>query len=235
MRQVWIPIVLAGLLVPALIAQQPAPPAQRATGVVKSDATAILVDVVVRDRRGDPILDLTAADFEIEEDGVEQQVGSVTLFAAPEPQRQPTTRSPSPRRPHVGGAEAADRAPRRRRSLRWCSTGSRPKARSLAHKAALGYVAKAEPNSMIGVFGIDLSLKIYQGYTRDADAAQERHRGARATGARRSSARAGAPGRRTGLAGGAAALGHRPGRRLGRRPGRGARPVQRQAAPHRPP
>ena len=85
MRQVWIPVVLAGLLAPPLVAQQQAPPAQRATGTVKSDATAILVDIVVRDKRGDPVTDLSAADFEVEEDGVRQQVGSVTLFSSPEP------------------------------------------------------------------------------------------------------------------------------------------------------
>ena len=32
--------------------------------------TAVLVDVVVRDRRGQPVRDLTAADFEVLEDGV---------------------------------------------------------------------------------------------------------------------------------------------------------------------
>ncbi len=36
--------------------------------------TAILVDVVVRDRKGRPVTDLTGADFEVAEDGVLQKV-----------------------------------------------------------------------------------------------------------------------------------------------------------------
>ena len=38
----------------------------------------MLVDVVVRDRRGQPVKDLTQADFEILEDGVTQTIGSFT-------------------------------------------------------------------------------------------------------------------------------------------------------------
>jgi VWFA-related protein len=37
-----------------------------------STATAILVDVVVRDKKGRPVLDLAAADFQISEDGIPQ-------------------------------------------------------------------------------------------------------------------------------------------------------------------
>jgi len=165
MRQVWIPIVLASLLAASVVAQQPAPPAQRATGTVKSDATAILVDVVVRDKHGDPVLDLTAADFEIEEDGVKQQVGSVTLFASPE-----VAATSSARKPAAAAATVAPRmpsAPPPPPVIALVFDRLSPEARSLSHKAALGYVAKAEPNAMIGVFGIDLSLKIYQGYTGD--------------------------------------------------------------------
>src|SRR3954452_16799810 len=59
-------------------AQEP----QRAIGTVKEGVTAVLVDVVVRDRRGQPVRDLKAADFEILEDGVQQQVGSFTPILA---------------------------------------------------------------------------------------------------------------------------------------------------------
>ncbi len=57
-------------------AQQPAP--QRAADVLKEGVTAVLVDVVVRDKRGQPVRDLTAADFEVLEDGVAQTIGSFT-------------------------------------------------------------------------------------------------------------------------------------------------------------
>ena len=40
--------------------------------------TAILVDVVVRDRKGKPVTDLTAADFEVYEDRVAQKIDTFT-------------------------------------------------------------------------------------------------------------------------------------------------------------
>ena len=46
-----------------------------------SRATAVLVDVVVRDRQGRPVVDLKADDFEITEDGIPQRVGSFTLVS----------------------------------------------------------------------------------------------------------------------------------------------------------
>jgi hypothetical protein len=39
-----------------------------------SQTAAILVDVVVRDKKGAPILGLTAADFDLFEDGVRQKL-----------------------------------------------------------------------------------------------------------------------------------------------------------------
>ena len=119
----------------------------------------------MRDKRGDPILDLTAADFEVEEDGVRQQVGSVTLFSTPDPAAPVESRRPAPTAAPLPAKLPSAPAPPPVIALVFDRLS--PEARSLAHKAALGYVAKAEPNASIGVFGIDLSLTIYQGYTSD--------------------------------------------------------------------
>ena len=53
-------------------------PRRRSRQSFTSTATAILVDVVVRDRNGRPVTDLTAADFEVAEDGVPQKVDTFT-------------------------------------------------------------------------------------------------------------------------------------------------------------
>ncbi len=104
-----------------------------------------------------------------------------------------------------------------------------PEGRSLAHKAALGYVAKAESNAMIGVFGIDLNLQDLPGLHARRGAAEEGHRGGRATAARRSSTPPAGRADADALASGTAAAmntllagvgGRRPGRRRGRRGGR---------------
>ena len=54
-------------------AQKPTPREQQS---FTSTTTAILVDVVVRDRNGRPVVDLSADDFSLAEDGVTQKVDS---------------------------------------------------------------------------------------------------------------------------------------------------------------
>src|SRR4051794_32504646 len=53
-------------------AQRAEPPRDRQA--FNAATTAILVDVIVSDRKGHPVSDLTAADFEVAEDGVPQKV-----------------------------------------------------------------------------------------------------------------------------------------------------------------
>lgn len=70
---------LVGGLGLALMTAPPigARPTQERPGY-QATATAVLVDVVVRDRHGRPVTDLNAADFELREDGVLQELGSFT-------------------------------------------------------------------------------------------------------------------------------------------------------------
>src|SRR5205814_6016704 len=68
--------LLLAVAVPIGRAQQTAP--QRAAGTVKAGVTAVLVDVVVRDKRGQPVRDLQQSDFQVLEDGVPQTIGSFT-------------------------------------------------------------------------------------------------------------------------------------------------------------
>jgi hypothetical protein len=58
------------------IAQAVPPQPQRQA--ITSNATAILVDAVVRDKNGNLITDLAALDFELAEDGVAQTIDSFT-------------------------------------------------------------------------------------------------------------------------------------------------------------
>ena len=76
MRARWgVALCLASMAVSSDARQQTP---QRATGTLRDTVRAVLVDVVVRDKRGQPVHDLTAADFEVFEDGVPQKVGSFT-------------------------------------------------------------------------------------------------------------------------------------------------------------
>src|SRR5688500_339556 len=73
-------------------AQAPTPPR---AGTLTEGVTAVLVDVVVRDRRGQPVRDLQESDFEVFEDGVPQAIGSFTPIAHGEVARQQKAPEPS--------------------------------------------------------------------------------------------------------------------------------------------
>lgn len=153
-------------------AQQPSP--ARAQGVVNSGVTAVLIDVIVRDRRGQPVHDLTDADFEILEDGVPQTLGSFTpvfetktpasggdtaTAPAPPPPTRPAAAVPAPPHPAANAptviALVFDRL--------------KPESRQLAVQAARGYIGgKQESDSYIGIFGIDLGMAPYAPFTRNA-------------------------------------------------------------------
>jgi len=134
-----------------------------------SGTTAIVVDVVVRDRAGRPIPGLQAADFELLEDGVPQQIGTVTLVEGTGRSSAGTTASstePTGERPaappHVDPLANTS-------AVALVFAGLSPEARALAYKAALAYVDSSQDQPLIGVFFVDLSLSTIQPFTRDRE------------------------------------------------------------------
>src|SRR6266542_7108741 len=69
-------VLLAAFSYTQLAAQSAAQPSDRQS--FASATTAILVDVVVRDRKGQLVTDLSANDFDVAEDGVAQKVDTFT-------------------------------------------------------------------------------------------------------------------------------------------------------------
>jgi VWFA-related protein len=149
------------LLVAAPLAQEP----QRAAGTIKEGVTAVLVDVVVRDRRGQPVRDLTQSDFEILEDGVPQTVGSFTpvldgaLAAnAPATGTAPAPSAAPPATPLAAGAAVTAIV----------FHGLSPEGRKRAVTAAQAYLGqKEEMQNYIGIFAVDLSLTPLVPFTRN--------------------------------------------------------------------
>ena len=156
-----------------LAAQQP--PAQRAATGDTSNVTAIVIDVVVRDRQGNPIQGLAAADFEIFEDGVRQDIGSLTPVNKPA-LTAPTAAALPAAGPGESVGEAAKKAPE---VLALVFDRLSADARALAYNAATQYVGTGKvSNNLVAVFGIDLSLVFHQTFTRDADALRDAIRAA---------------------------------------------------------
>lgn len=169
-------VTLAVVLTLAPAAAQQPPP-QRAAGTLREGVNAVLVDVVVRDKRGQPVPDLTQADFEVVEDGVTQRIGSFTPVFEGAGLRQSTTVPMTPPAGGTAGAAAATAAPGGTAAPTYGGPvvtalvfdRLNPEARRLAVQAAQNYLGnQTETPSYIGIFGVDLSLTAYAPFTRNA-------------------------------------------------------------------
>jgi VWFA-related protein len=132
-------------------------------------ATAITVDVVVRDKHGKPVTDLRKEDFELLEDGVHQDIGDMTLVAAGAQGAASTTavgpnfssaakHEASPEKP----APASISAPT---FVALVFDRLSPEARALAYNGARSYLATRHDDDFAGLFIADLSLVTIQTYT----------------------------------------------------------------------
>lgn len=133
-------------------AQEPQEP------VIRVDVEEILVDIVVRDRRGRPIRDLRPEEIEVFEDGVKMDPRGLQLIEG----REVLT---------PGGRKTLDPL----RQLRLVSlVFDRLGAESmrLAREAAQEIVKRSEKetNVFIAVFRLDPNLRVVQEFTRDRDA-----------------------------------------------------------------
>jgi VWFA-related protein len=144
------------------------PPATRSD---TSTTTAVLVDVVVRDKKGRPVTDLSAVDFDVAEDRVVQKVDSFTRVshgggigvgvAWRSPSRTtavtPTAAPPSP--------ADADPLPDDATTALVFDHLSTESLR-LAQKATLDYVPlNGESSIRVGVFATDPGVRVVQAYT----------------------------------------------------------------------
>jgi VWFA-related protein len=150
-------VILAAALAAPSAAQAPtqttaSPPAFR-TGTA-----VVLLDVVIRDKKGRPVPDVKPEEIEIHEDGVKQKVESFRWVET----------EPLP----VEGAAAPSRVPDSARQINLVSLvfdQLGPDGRRLAAKAATSFLEKGlRPNTWIAVFQIDQRLALLQSFTNSA-------------------------------------------------------------------
>ena len=155
-------IVAAPLLWSSGHAQQPP---------VRATAAGVLIDVTVVDSKGQPVLDLSPADFELSEEGKRQQLVSVTLVhagsarpiasAGAEPAATATTPAPADASP----AAAAVKTPTATAIL---FDKLSPEAMPYGVRAALGYVSTLlPPQDYAGIFVADVNLRTMEPFTSD--------------------------------------------------------------------
>lgn len=135
-------------------------------------ATAIIVDVVVRDRKGAPVTDLKRDDFELYENGVLQQIADVTMVAPGVGSvAAPASIGPKARQP--AGTPAPELPSASRTTVTTPTFVAlvfdrlSPEPRGLAYKGALAYLDTTHGDDFAGVFLADLSLVTIQPFTND--------------------------------------------------------------------
>jgi VWFA-related protein len=136
--------------------------------------TGVLIDVTVLDGHGQPVLDLGPDDFELKEDGVRQQILSITLVngavvhteTVRRPNSGPPATVPKGTTPPAASS-AADPLPDDTPTVTAILFDRlSPEARPLAARAALAYLTTlSPPKDYAGVFVADLSLRTLQPFT----------------------------------------------------------------------
>ncbi len=158
----------------AVLASQAAVP-QRDRQSYTSATTAILVDVVVRDRRGRPVTDLSAADFDVAEDGFRQKVETFTRVShggglgVGVAWRSPrSTIAVTPTTPPPAAASAAASIDDATTAIVFDHLSS--DSLRLAQRATLDYVPMSgESSARVGVFATDPGIRVLQRYTTDRE------------------------------------------------------------------
>jgi len=137
-------------------------------------ANEVLLDIVVRDKKGRTVRDLQASDFQILEEGMAQDVKSFRLVIGGDADATKVN----------GNADATKMSSQARTSRRVMEDFRAGRlgtvalvfdrlsldSRKRAHEAALSYVGDGlAVVDFIGVFGIDLSLAVFQTFTNNAE------------------------------------------------------------------
>ena len=151
---------------PSRFASGQTPSLQQPDEVIRVRTNEVRLDVVVKDKKGRPVKDLTSADFEIYEDGVQQRIESFRFVM-----REATTgnnpEQTADRRNNK--SEQAPPAPAQKNSLGLIALvfdRLSPEARALARKAGTAYAKEGMAGGdFTGVFGIDQSLRTFQSFT----------------------------------------------------------------------
>jgi VWFA-related protein len=130
---------------------------------IRIGTAEVTLDVVVRDKKGRPVKDLKANEFEVYEDGVRQKIESFRLVqreakAANETINKETVATTKKEIPRPATGEAS--------IIALVFDRLRPESRILARRAALSYAEEGlKPADFTGVFLIDLNLRTVQPYT----------------------------------------------------------------------
>ena len=159
---------VAGALFTCL-AQTQRPAEQQSPDKVVISKDEVPFDVVVRDKKGKMIRDLTAADFEVYEDGTKQEINSFRFVSSAGAEAvAPPTKPADANQPDVSTVKSStDRTEATGVSaIALVFDRLSPESRLRARDAALSYLGESvRKNELVGVFLTDLSVVVLQPFT----------------------------------------------------------------------
>ncbi len=159
-----------------IIAQTAQPPAQQKQKeeILRIGAEEVLLDIIIRDKKGRPVTDLKAGDIEIFEDNVKQEITSFRNVnrggeAGVEGNGAAPANSPNPTN---GAPKTAD--PLRQINLvSFVFERLNPDGRRNAKAAALEFLKENYgPNVMVAIFVLDQRISVIQPFTSDRERAR---------------------------------------------------------------
>ena len=146
----------------------------------RAGASAVVLDVVIRDKRGRPVRDVQPGEVTVLEDGVAREIRSFRLV-----ERTATPAGPeSPKIPPNTGGENLPDALRYPTLVTLVFDHLTQNSRTLARRAALQFVAREMPvNQWVAVYALEQRLRLAQTFTRDPNALRNAIERATAAGA----------------------------------------------------
>ncbi len=167
-RPILLSLTVFPLLTGAAFGQTPPPPATEApTTTLKVTARNVLVDVVVSDKRDQPVSGLQKEDFQIFEDGKPQ---TITFFEPSFAETQATalTASAAPLPPNTFTNVPTVAPNNSVNVLLMDAMNTAMGDQSYLHKEMVSYLASIPPGTRIGIFLLGEKLRIIQGITQDS-------------------------------------------------------------------
>jgi VWFA-related protein len=171
-------LLISGLVLAVAMGALTTGRAQNPRPTAKSDDDSIVIrrdevpfDLVVRDKKGKLIRDLTESDVEVYEDGVKQSIQSFRFISSgvsenvsTQPGSTPATDASAPKKDTGTATEAAGVS-----AVALVFDRLSPESRLRARDAALSYLGQSvRKNELVGVFLTDLSVVTVQPFTYDA-------------------------------------------------------------------
>ena len=149
-------LVLAMVLLSVPHAQSPSAPQ---LPMVRTGTTAVVLDVVVRDRRGHPVRDIQQSELMVLEDGAPREVRSFRFIERS---------APSAIAQSAPGSDQPD-ALRYPTLITFVFDHLTQNGRALARRAAIQFVSRElAANQWVAVYGLEQRLRLAQPFSRDA-------------------------------------------------------------------